>query len=142
LQETLDVASDIGKVAEAAASASPFKAAEMAITAAAAAQSENTVPMVGAWAELSDEIARRKNELASKASSTGPGTLSGSDKAAANGVHEGSQEKQQQQPGLEAKSVAGMNTPGAVRPRGGVRASAMGPMLAFLRSSGGLQGSS
>ncbi|KAL0027970.1 hypothetical protein WJX79_007140 [Trebouxia sp. C0005] len=33
----------------------------------------------------------------------------------------------------------GINTPGAVRPRGGVRASAMGPMLAHLRSSGAFE---
>jgi len=36
-------------------------------------------------------------------------------------------------------AVPGINTPGAVRPRGGVRASAMGPMLAHLRSSGAFE---
>lgn len=90
--------------------------------------SASAVPNVGAWAELSNQIARRKAELASKA---------GGSSAAANGV-------QGDESGAvitECKvKVTGMQTPGAARPRGGVRASAMGPMLAFLRSSGGLDG--
>lgn len=90
----------------------------------------NTVPNVGAWAELSSQIARRKAELASKAggSSEAANGLQGDDSGAV--VTE-----------RQVMKVTGMQTPGAARPRGGVRASAMGPMLAFLRSSGGLNGS-
>lgn len=89
--------------------------------------SSNEVPSLGAWAELSHQLAHRKAELADKArgSSGAAGGLQGG-----GGKTEGSERK--------VGGVTGMQTPGAARPRGGVRASAMGPMLAFLRSSGGL----
>ena len=105
--------------------------------AAAAAQEDQTsgqqsnanmVPNVGAWAELSKQIARRKAELAKNA---------GGSSEAANGVQDGNAEAVVTE--HKAMTVTGMQTPGAARPRGGVRASAMGPMLAFLRSSGGLE---
>lgn len=87
--------------------------------------SASMVPNVGAWAELSNQIAQRKAELASKA---------GGSSMAAHGDESGAVV-------TEGKvKVTGMQTPGAARPRGGVRASAMGPMLAFLRSSGDLNG--
>ena len=88
----------------------------------------NAVPNVGAWAELSNQIARRKAELASKAGGKAANGVKGDDSGAV--VTE-----------RKVVKVTGMQTPGAARPRGGVRASAMGPMLAFLRSSGGLDGS-
>lgn len=88
----------------------------------------NMVPNVGAWAELSKQIARRKAELAKNA---------GGSSEAANGVQDGNAEAVVTE--RKAMTVTGMQTPGAARPRGGVRASAMGPMLAFLRSSGGLE---
>lgn len=94
------------------------------------------VPVTGPWAQLQEQIAKRKAELAGS---------SGSAAAQSSTAHstEPAQQQQQQQKGSNLgkglKAVAGMNVPGAVRPRGGVRASAMGPMLAFLRSSGGLQ---
>ena len=106
-------------------------AAAVAAPAALGDQSSaNTVPNIGAWAELSNQIARRKAELAKAA---------GGSSEAANGVHgddSGAVDAERQ-----VMKVTGMQTPGAARPRGGVRASAMGPMLAFLRSSGGLDGS-
>ncbi|GIL92576.1 hypothetical protein Vretimale_18969 [Volvox reticuliferus] len=37
-----------------------------------------------------------------------------------------------------AEGAAGVETPGAAKPRGGARRIAMGPMLSYLRSSGGL----
>lgn len=106
---------------------------------AAAAISGNTVPKVGVWADLSDQIARRKAELASESD------RADSDKKGADSKDSSKQQQEQQQQQeqtLEAKSVnavPGINTPGAVRPRGGVRASAMGPMLAHLRSSGAFE---
>ncbi|KAL3158159.1 hypothetical protein ABBQ32_011751 [Trebouxia sp. C0010 RCD-2024] len=89
------------------------------------------VPNVGAWVELSHQIAHRKAELAKKArgGSEAAGSLQG-----------GCPEVGEAAGAAECKvvKVTGMQTPGAARPRGGVRASAVGPMLAFLRSSGGL----
>lgn len=105
----------------------------------------SVVPKIGTWAELSDQLERRKAELACGGNAT-TATHTGSQKAnsgAVNGIAQ--QLQQQQQVSQEAqgsgsvKVVPGINLPGAVKPRGGVRASAMGPMLAFLRSSGGLQ---
>ena len=106
-------------------------AAAVAAPAALGDQSPaNMIPNIGAWAELSNQIARRKSELAK--------TAGGSSKAA-NGVRgDGSGAVVAEH---QVTKVTGMQTPGAARPRGGVRASAMGPMLAFLRSSGGLDGS-
>lgn len=105
-----------------------------AAAAAPAAQgnqsSASAVPKIGAWAELSNQIARRKVELASKA---------GGSSEAANGLH--GDESGAVVTEHRVMKITGMQTPGASKPRGGVRASAMGPMLAFLRSSGGLDGS-
>ena len=107
---------------------------------AAAAVSGNIVPKVGVWADLSDQIARRKAELASESD------RADSDKKGTDSMDSSKQQQEQQQQQeeqtLEVKSVnavLGINTPGAVRPRGGVRASAMGPMLAHLRSSGAFE---
>lgn len=89
------------------------------------------VPNVGAWAELSHQIAHKKAELVQKA---------GGSSEAAGGLQGGCPGVSEVTGVTECKvvKVMGMQTPGAARPRGGVRASAMGPMLAFLRSSGGL----
>ena len=106
---------------------------------AAAAVSGNIVPKVGVWADLSDQLARRKAELACE------NDRADSDKKGADSMDSSKQQQEQQQhqqQTLEVKSVKvvpGINTPGAVRPRGGVRASAMGPMLAHLRSSGAFE---
>ena len=89
----------------------------------------NAVPKIGAWAELSDQIARKRAELEGKGGSKSQ-AMSG---IAANGIH-GSVTKAS----TAERKATGIQTPGAARPRGGVRASAMGPMLAYLRSSGGL----
>lgn len=108
----------------------------------------STVPKIGTWAELSDQLERRKAELACEGSGTAA-TPTGSQKAISDAVNGIAQQLQQQQQVSQAaqgsggvKVVPGINMPGAVKPRGGVRASAMGPMLAFLRSSGGLQDNS
>lgn len=132
---------DTTVVNTAAAAAGKTAAGDSSVAAAAAASapkgeqssaqqaSASAVPNVGAWAELSNQIARRKAELASKAgeqSSEAVNSLQGDESGAVT---------------TERKvKVTRMQTPGAARPRGGVRASAMGPMLAFLRSSGGLDG--
>ena len=95
------------------------------------------VPVTGPWAQLQEQIAKRKAELAGSSGSAA------AQSSTAYNTEPAQQQQQQQQKGSDLskglKAVAGMNVPGAVRPRGGVRASAMGPMLAFLRSSGGLQ---
>ncbi|KAL0020105.1 hypothetical protein WJX77_000613 [Trebouxia sp. C0004] len=125
---------DTGKAASAVIAAS----SQSGITAVAAV-SGSIVPKVGFWADLSDQIARRKAELASgsdRADSDKKGTDS------MDSSKQQQEQRQQQEQMLEVKSVnivPGINTPGAVRPRGGVRASAMGPMLAHLRSSGAFE---
>ena len=114
-----------------AAAGNSTAAAAVAAPAAQGAQpSANAVPHVGAWAELSKQIAQRRAELASKAdgSSQTANGVQDDDSGAVVTEH-------------RVMKITGMQTPGAARPRGGVRASAMGPMLAFLRSSGGLDGS-
>ena len=97
----------------------------------------NTVPKIGVWADFSDVLARRKAELASESNRADLG------KKGADSMDSRKQQQQQQQQeklGIESvNAVPGINTPGAVRPRGGVRASAMGPMLAHLRSSGAFE---
>ena len=109
---------------------------------AAAAVSGNTVPKVGVWADLSDQLARRKAELAYE------GDRADSDKKGADSMdsrkqqQEQQEQQQHQEQTLEVRSVKvvpEINTPGAVRPRGGVRATAMGPLLAHLRSSGAFE---
>ena len=103
-----------------------------------AAENGNSVPNIGAWTELNDQIARKRAELADRAASASAADT-GLDKAATDGLHS---QQQTVTPGAKPKNaVSVMLTPGAARPRGGVRASAMGPMLAFLRSSGGLAAS-
>eukprot|EP00951_Prasinocladus_malaysianus_P013905 scaffold105791_cov34-Prasinocladus_malaysianus.AAC.2 len=66
------------------------------------------VSVTGGWAALAEELAAKKKALAA--------TI--------------------YQPGDESLKADGVRTPGAVRPRGGVRSTAIGPMLAMLRSSG------
>ena len=117
---------------EAAAAAADALQAEQSSTHQPGA---DAVPRIGAWADLSNQIARRKAELASKAG----GSSDIAKSTAANGVHSTGAESVVSE--HKVMKVTGMQTPGAARPRGGVRASAMGPMLAFLRSSGGLGGS-
>ena len=109
---------------------------------AAAAVSGNTVPKVGVWADLSDQLARRKAELASESDRADSDKKNADCMDSSKQQHEQQQQQQEQEQTLEVKSVnvvPGINTPGAVRPRGGVRASAMGPMLAHLRSSGAFE---
>ena len=115
---------------EAPAGNSSAAAAAAAPDAQGNQSSASAVPKIGAWAELSNQIARRKAELASKA---------GGSSEAANGLH--GDESGTVVTERRVMKITGMQTPGASKPRGGVRASAMGPMLAFLRSSGGLDGS-
>ena len=98
-----------------------------------------SVPVTGPWAQLQEQIAKRKAELA------GPSIPAPAQSGTAHNTEPSTSQHaaQQQQQGSNLakglKAVAGMNVPGAVRPRAGVRASAMGPMLAFLRRSGGLE---
>jgi len=118
---------------------------------AASSQSENTatvaglgniVPKIGVWADLSDQLARRKAELASESDRADSDKKNAECMDSSKQQHEQQQQQQEQEQTLEVKSVnivPGINTPGAVRPRGGVRASAMGPMLAHLRSSGAFE---
>eukprot|EP00873_Tetraselmis_striata_P039222 jgi/Tetstr1/459486/TSEL_004853.t1 len=70
------------------------------------------LPVSGGWASLAAELAERKRALAAALP-----------QAEANGG-----------PSLGA---AGVTTPGAVRPRGGARRTAIGPLLAMLRADSG-----
>ena len=135
---------DIGNITEPAAAAAKDGHDVVASSTNGSMPVRSTVPKIGTWAELSDQLERRKAELACGGNATAA-THTGSQKAnsdAVNGIAQQQQVSQAAQGSGGVKVVPGINMPGAVKPRGGVRASAMGPMLAFLRSSGGLQDNS
>eukprot|EP00193_Tetraselmis_chui_P013740 CAMPEP_0177770696 /NCGR_PEP_ID=MMETSP0491_2-20121128/11093_1 /TAXON_ID=63592 /ORGANISM="Tetraselmis chuii, Strain PLY429" /LENGTH=712 /DNA_ID=CAMNT_0019287989 /DNA_START=737 /DNA_END=2875 /DNA_ORIENTATION=+ len=89
---------------------------------AAAAQERAAPPpaVSGGWAALAAELAERKRALAA---AFPPVAGHDSRGAAADGVD-----------GSSPGTAANVRTPGAVRPRGGARRTAIGPLLAMLRS--------
>lgn len=117
-----------------------------------------TVPKIGAWADLQTQLQRRRAELGGQATQK-PTTSSTSAAQQANAKSHkamtasgadsimqtvGAVGRHVDSSGLVADVKLGnavgavTGERGAVRPRGGVRSSAMGPLLNFLRNSGGL----
>lgn len=124
------------------------------------------VPSIGAWADLQSQLQRRRAELNGKTSAhcipainAAPGSAAEQDSAEADitavatkrsttegivpaSAAAGDPQSNGMAPmhARQSSDVGPLNvSKGAVRPRGGVRASAMGPLLNFLRNSGGLE---
>lgn len=116
------------------------------------------MPKIGAWADLQTQLQRRRAELGGQATRK-PTTASTGAAQQANAKNykamtASGAESTMQTVGAVGRHVdssglvadvnlgnavgAANGERGAVRPRGGVRASAMGPLLNFLRNSGGL----
>ena len=115
-----------------------------------------SVPNIGAWADLQDQLQRRRAELNGQAphKTSTPSTSAAQQAKGGKAITANGAESTAQTSGAVLRDEASISLlpkastnnvavptaggRGAVRPRGGVRASAMGPLLNFLRNSGGL----